>query len=60
MKCIPMTLSDLFVEPASSVIEIDEVLLAMIASGFNILSSEDSNDFLTFAFSTMALRDYSK
>jgi hypothetical protein len=52
-----MTFSDLLVEPASSVIEIDEVLLAMIASGFNILSSEESNDFLTFAFSTMALRD---
>lgn len=31
MKCMPMTLSERFVELASSVIEIDEVLLARIA-----------------------------
>jgi hypothetical protein len=58
IKCIPITLSDLLVEPANSVIEIDDVLLAIIASGFNILSSEDSNDFLTFAFSTIAFINY--
>lgn len=54
MKCMPITLSDLLVELASSVIEIEDVLLAMIASGFNILSSDDKTDFLTLAFSTIA------
>jgi hypothetical protein len=37
------------------VIEIEEVLLAIIASGFNILSNDDNTDFLTFAFYTIAL-----
>lgn len=55
IKCIPITLSDLLVELANSVIEIEEVLLAIIASGFNILSNDDNTDFLTFAFYTIAL-----
>lgn len=54
MKCMPMTLSERLVELASSVIEIEEVLLAMMASGLRTLSNEDSTDFLTFAFSTIA------
>jgi hypothetical protein len=56
MKCIPITLSDLFVELASSVIEIDEVLLAIIASGFRMLSREERRDFLTFAFYKIAFQ----
>ena len=35
MKCMPMTLLGLLVALASLVIEMDEVLLAMMASGFN-------------------------
>lgn len=54
MKCMPMTLSERLVELASSVIEIEEVLLAMMASGLRTLSNEDNTDFLTFAFSTIA------
>lgn len=49
-----MTLSERLVELASSVIEIEEVLLAMMASGLSTLSNEDNTDFLTFAFSTIA------
>jgi hypothetical protein len=51
---MPMTLSDLLVELASSVMEMEEVLLAMMAYGFNTLSREERSDFLTLAFSTMA------
>jgi hypothetical protein len=50
MKCMPMTLSDLLVELASSVMEMEEVLLAMMASGFNTLSRDERRDFLTLAF----------
>lgn len=32
----------------------DEVLLAIMADFFKILSAADRTDFLTFAFSTMA------
>jgi len=54
MKCIPITLSDLLVELANSVMEIDDVFDAMIASGLRTLSNDERTDFLTFAFSTMA------
>ncbi len=50
IKCIPITLSDLFVALASSVMEIDDVLLARIAYGFRILSRDERTDFLTLAF----------
>jgi hypothetical protein len=50
MKCIPMTLSGLFVAPANYVIEIEEVLLAIMAYGFKRWSSVCRTDFLTFAF----------
>lgn len=54
MKCMPITCVGLEVVLARSVIEIDDVLLAMIADFFNILSADPSTDFLTFAFSTIA------
>jgi hypothetical protein len=54
IKCIPITLSDLLVELANSVIEIDEVLLAMIAYGLSTLSRLPNTDFFTLAFSTIA------
>lgn len=54
IKCIPITLSDLCVELASSVIEIEEVLLAIMASGLSILSRLPNTAFFTFAFSTIA------
>lgn len=50
IKCIPITWLDLEVELANSVIEIEEVLLAIIASGFSILSRLPNSDFFTFAF----------
>lgn len=49
-----MTLSLLFVELANYVIEIDDVLLAIIASGLRTLSSPDNTAFLTLAFYTIA------
>ena len=51
---MPITCVGLEVVLARSVIEIDDVLLAMIADFFNILSADPSTDFLTFAFSTIA------
>ncbi len=50
IKCIPITWVGLCVELAKSVIEIEEVLLAIIADFFNIRSADASTDFLTFAF----------
>lgn len=50
MKCIPITCPGLLVALASCVIEMDEVLLAMIADFFNTLSAAERTDFLTFAF----------
>jgi hypothetical protein len=50
IKCIPITWLGLWVALAKSVIEIEEVLLARIAVFFNILSAEESTDFLTFEF----------
>ena len=60
MKCMPMTLSGLLVALANLVIEIDEVLLAMIASGFSNLSNFCKTPFLTSKFSTMAYLNPSK
>lgn len=37
-------------------IEIDDVFDAIMASGLRTLSKEDNTDFLTFAFSTIALK----
>lgn len=54
IKCIPITLSDLFVELANYVIEIEDVFDAIIASGLRILSNDESTDFFTLAFSTIA------
>ena len=39
MKCMPMTLLGLLVALASLVIDMDEVLVAMMASGFSSWSS---------------------
>jgi hypothetical protein len=47
---MPITCLDRLVELASSVIEIEEVLLAMIAVGLRILSKAVKTDFFTFAF----------
>ena len=55
MKCMPMTCVGLLVALASWVMEMEEVLLAMMASGFNTLSKAERRDCLTFRFSTMAL-----
>ena len=57
MKCIPITLSDLLVELANYVIEIDDVFDAIIASGLRTLSNDERTDFLTFAFSTIAFKN---
>jgi hypothetical protein len=54
MKCMPMTLSGRLVTLASLVIEMEEVLLAMMASGLSILSIALRTDCLTLIFSTMA------
>lgn len=54
MKCMPITLSGLLVTLASLVMEMDEVLLAIIAYGLSILSKAVSTDCLTLMFSTMA------
>lgn len=54
MKCIPITFSGLFVALASFVIEIEEVFVAMIASGFKSRSSSPSTFCLTSRFYTMA------
>ena len=37
-------------------IEIDDVFDAIMASGLRTLSNDERTDFLTFAFSTMALK----
>lgn len=50
IKCIPMTWLGLLVELANSVIEIEEVLLAIMADFFKILSAAERTDFFTFAF----------
>jgi hypothetical protein len=50
MKCIPITWEGLFVEFASWVIEIEDVLLAMMASGFKILSRAERTECLTLKF----------
>jgi hypothetical protein len=51
---MPMTWDERWVELASYVNEIEEVLLAMIALGFRTLSRLPKTDFLTLAFSTIA------
>jgi len=51
---MPITCDGLSVELARSVIEIEEVLLAIIADFLMMRSTEDKTDFLTFAFYTMA------
>ncbi len=56
MKCMPITLSGRFVALASSVIEIEDVFDARIASGLRILSNEERTDFFTLAFYTIALQ----
>jgi len=50
MKCMPMTLSGRLVLLANLVMEMDEVLLAIMASGLSILSTADSTDCLTLRF----------
>ena len=50
MKCIPMTWEGLFVAAASSVIEIEDVLLAIMAYGARILSTSPKTVFFTFEF----------
>ena len=50
IKCIPMTLSGLLVTLANFVIEIDEVLLAIMASGLSNLSNFDITSCLTPKF----------
>ena len=52
-----MTLSGLLVKLANLVMEIDEVLLAIMASGLSILSRAPSTDCLTLIFSTIAWID---
>lgn len=54
IKCIPITCPGRLVALASWVIEIEEVLLAKIASFLSILSAADRTDFFTLAFSTIA------
>ena len=54
MKCMPITLSGLDVAFAREVIEIDDVLLAMMASGLSNWSSCFKTPCLTPKFSTMA------
>jgi len=54
IKCIPITCVGLFVALASCVMEIDEVLLAIMAVGFRILSRAERTDCLTLTFSTIA------
>jgi len=54
IKCIPMTCVGLLVAFASCVIEMEEVLLAMMAYGFNILSRAERTECLTLKFYTMA------
>ena len=53
-KCIPTTLSGLFVTDAISVIERDEVFVASTTSGLQILSSSAKRSFLVFMFSAAA------
>ena len=55
IKCIPITCGGLFVALASCVIEMEEVLLAIIAYGLRILSKADRTDCFTLRFSTIAL-----
>ena len=57
MKCMPITLSGRLVTLASLVMEMEEVLLAMMASGLRILSRAVRTDCLTLIFSTMAYVD---
>jgi hypothetical protein len=55
MKCIPITFYGREVAAASSVMEIEEVLLAIIAYCDKILSTSPSTLFFTLAFYTIAL-----
>lgn len=50
IKCIPITLSGLEVALANLVIEMEEVLLAMIASGLRVLSRTYKTFCLTARF----------
>ena len=54
MKCMPITCDGRLVELASCEMEMEEVLVAMIASGLRVLQSVLNTDCLTLAFSTMA------
>lgn len=54
IKCIPITCDGRLVAPANCVIEIEEVLLAIIADFLSILSVALRTDFFTFAFYTIA------
>jgi hypothetical protein len=53
-KCIPITLSGLFVAEATSVIDKDEVFEAKIASGLQIPSNSAKISFFIFMFSIAA------
>lgn len=55
MKCMPITLSGLLVALANFVIEMEDVLLAMIAEGFNNWSKLARTPFLISKFSIIAL-----
>ena len=53
-KCMPMNRSARLVAEASSVGEMEEVLVAKMASGFTMVSSCRKRSFLMLTFSTMA------
>ena len=54
IKCIPMTLSILFVDSASFVIDIEDVLLAIIVFGEHLLSIFSNREILRSLFSLAA------